>query len=423
MLLTGSLFLLLSFCGYGQQFYRFDEEEYVRMVLDSNYNIQSARWNVEAAGEEVRSVRKDLYPAIDLDFFNIYSEREVTNEGMPVLRQDFYKAGVGIGQNLYSGGIVRRQIELAEIFLQESLSDQEITENEILYLAKLKYWTVVSAMEQMAIWQEYRRRYEEFYQTIVDRVEASIVSKNEQLTAHVQLEQINLQILDIERTSELAMFEMKRLAKLNTADSLILGDSIIISTVPAEIIDPSAALSKRPEIMLMEKRLEASMQLERIISSSYAPSIGVGLDYFYTNGILDQPDGDFNYNITARATLPLIRWGKKKNELAMQKAYSQAAQFQLDDQIQNVRFDVAKSQYKLEQSVRQVNLARQAAYEARENLQIYINRYDEGLASIVEVTEAQTFLQDALLLLFRYRTEYQFNLIELERAQGELQPE
>lgn len=423
-LIAGTVSLILFFTSYiviGQEVNSLSEIVYKETVVENNYLILASKASVEAASSNIDVARKDLYPSLDFIGSNRYFDEKVTPEGMPTLRKNFYNLGLNVTQNIYSGGIVQKNKKLAEIYASEAVAGQELTENDILYLASLTYWTAVSAKEELRIWREYRNRFSDFYRTVKDRVEEAIVSKNELLTTQVQLNEIDLQILQAEKTLEVAKLNLKKLACLPAGLEITLVDSIVISAVLPDTMNIlKTALQQRPEVKLMEQQVLAGEQKEKLVGAQYGLNLGVSLGGNFSNGLLEKPDGDFHYNVLATASVPIVRWGKKRDEKSVQNFYTQSLRQQLMEQEMNIEFQIAEAYYNLGQSIKQVQLSRQAAEEARENLSIYIDRYDEGLASIVEVTEAQTFLQNAIVMLFKYRTSYQLSLIEYDKATGEL---
>lgn len=419
--------LLVCFMGsfsillYGQDTLLLTENSYKNIVIERNYKILAARATVEAANTQVEVNKKDLFPMLDFVGSNRYYDERVTPEGIPTLRQNFYSFGLRLSQNIYSGGIVQKNKKLAEIYAEQALAGKEITENDILYLASITYWTAVLANEEFQIWQDYHERFQDFYKTIEDRVEEAIVSKNELLTTQVQLNEIDLQMLQAEKTKEVARLNLKRLAGLPVDGDITLLDSIFIQeTLPDTINSLEEAMQIRPEIQMLQQQVLASEQQEKIAKAKYAPSLGVTLGGNYSNGIIDRPEGDFHYNVLATATMPIVRWGKLRDEKSMHQFNTKSLREELRDQEAGVEYEIAEAYYNLQQSLKQLNLSRAAVAEARENLRINFDRYDEGLASIVEVTEAQTFLQNAIVMLFNYRTNYKFSQIEYDKALGRL---
>jgi outer membrane protein TolC len=420
-LLKAVCLVLLAGAVNAQDVSSLSENTYKQTVVKNNYLIMAAEASLQAANKNIDAIRKDLYPSLDFFGTNRYFDERVTSEGMPTLRQNFFSVGLNLYQNVYSGGIVRKNKKLAEIYAAEAMAGKELTKNDMLYLASLTYWTAVSAKEELGIWKAYRGRFAEFYKTVNDRVEEGIASKNELLTTQVQLNEIDLHILQAEKTLQVAKLNLKKLACLPADMDINLIDSIIINTtLPDTVNILEEALTKRPEVKLLEQQVLAGEQKEKIAAAKYGLNLGVSLGGNFSNGLVEKPDGDFHYNVMATASWPIVRWGKKRDEMTVQNFYTQSVRQQLREQELGVKFDIAEAYFNLEQSIKQVTLSMQATVEARENLRIYVDRYDEGLASIIEVTEAQTFLQNAIILLFKFRANYQLNLIEYDQATGRL---
>ncbi len=83
-----------------------------------------------------------------------------------------------------------------------------------------------------------------------------------------------------------------------------------------------------------------------------------------------------------------------------------------------ITLEVNSAVYNVEQSRQKVELTDNSLLKARENLQLLTNQYREGLASVVEVINAQIFWQNAYLSNIEARYEYMLDITDYNKAIG-----
>ena len=84
----------------------------------------------------------------------------------------------------------------------------------------------------------------------------------------------------------------------------------------------------------------------------------------------------------------------------------------------NIRLEVRQSYFNLISSQKQMNFAADALTNAQKNVEVMLDRYNEGLSSVLEVLDAQTYWQKSY---FNYiQAKYELNLAysQYQRALG-----
>lgn len=399
----------------------FSYDDYQQMVLDSNLQIQAAQSEVEASLYRIEANKRNYLPAIELNAMDIYNNHHSNTDGDLYLKENIFSVNLQATQTIYAGGMVKKNVELAKIMNEAAMAGRDLTAYEISYMSALTYWRAISAKEQLNAWYDYIDTFNEFYATIESKVEDQLLGRNELLIAKVQLNDVKQKVLDAEKQLETSKLNIKQLASLPSDINITLKDSIIISTTSPDSINAyMTALNARPEITYLEKQVEANVQKEKLAKAPYLPSVGAQAQGSYANGLLNTSNGGTYYALTVKATVPITQWGKKKQEVAAQRMMTESAQLNLDDQKIKLEYEIRNAFYNVGQSQKQVVFAEEAVEDALENLDIYYDRYNEGISSIEAVTEAQTFLQQAIILLYNYRLGYQFNVIEYKKATGQL---
>jgi outer membrane protein TolC len=155
-----------------------------------------------------------------------------------------------------------------------------------------------------------------------------------------------------------------------------------------------AAINNRPEIYFMKNQITKYEYTEKIIGSKYNPQLGI-----IAGGKWGSPspglnvDPDFNYYIKANLVIPIFHWGQKNEEIMSAREQTEASRLQMQQTKEQVTLEVESSYYKLERSQEQMDFARGSLNNAAKNVSLMLDRYNEGLSSVLEVLDAQLYWQ------------------------------
>jgi outer membrane protein TolC len=93
---------------------------------------------------------------------------------------------------------------------------------------------------------------------------------------------------------------------------------------------------------------------------------------------------------------------------------------QEEDRRQLIALEVEQSYLRVVETQERINANEAAAKAAKENLDLARGRYEVGVGSIIEVTEAETLYTDAQTTYIRAIYEYKIADAQLARAMGDL---
>jgi len=109
-------------------------------------------------------------------------------------------------------------------------------------------------------------------------------------------------------------------------------------------------------------------------------------------GLLSEPGA--NYHVTARLVIPVFYWGQKNEKVFASQKITEQTQLELERTMDIVALQVTSGYYELQRSQEQVNFASGALNNAEKNVEVMVDRYFEGLASVLEVLDAQLYWQE-----------------------------
>jgi multidrug efflux system outer membrane protein len=183
---------------------------------------------------------------------------------------------------------------------------------------------------------------------------------------------------------------------------------------------PAALLARRPDVQQAERAYAAATarigvaQAERLpttsISGFYGTQVSKAGNLFSSNGEI--------YQALAGISLPLFTGGQLVNQTAAARARADQARLQYEQSFLIALREASDALVGVRTSRDQVVAQQTQAQALRRALQLAELRYRSGIASYVEVLEAQRSLFDAELGLSQAQLGQLSSAVELYRALG-----
>ncbi|WP_281613039.1 TolC family protein [Flammeovirga sp. SubArs3] len=408
-----------------------DIKKYREKVVEYNQDIRSAQLGVQAADANIKAAESDKGPRIDAGVKYNYTGRpfDPTNlkpvgapadEWLPIHHN--YNANVTIRQDIYNGGRVKSNVRLQESKKDIQLAVENLTGNELVHYADQHYWQSVGRKEFLALAQEYKVSVEKLVEVAKNKYDAEIVSKNDLLMAQVKLNDADLQVLQAENELKVSIMELNRLMGVDVNIPTAIQDSVKFENFVFNTNDVvERGLTQRGELKQAEAEVRASQALKDLTASKYKGSLHV-----YAKGLYGAPSPQFgrgaegNYYAGIGFAMPIYHGGKKKREIAAKTIQTNIAVLQKEKVTDQIVLDISEAQYLLDESTKRVILTENSLSNANENLHLITDRYQDGLAPIIEVINAQINWQAAYVAYINAKVNHMVKRSNLIRATGEL---
>ena len=223
------------------------------------------------------------------------------------------------------------------------------------------------------------------------------------------------------------------------ANLLGLGD-IRIEAAPGPLLGPpqGAALSaaspaENPFAIAQQFRIEAAQARDRALAKSYAPKFNLQAA-LYGRGSGAETDGTtlgganglglqrMNWDAGVQVTFPVLQIFAIREQRKVEQANAQAERARYDQELQDLSGEIAQARINLEGQQQIARTTPTEVSSARDTEQQARARYEAGLATIVEVSEAQNILSQAEVDDAIARLGVWHGLAGVAAAQGDLQP-
>lgn len=155
------------------------------------------------------------------------------------------------------------------------------------------------------------------------------------------------------------------------------------------------ALAKRADLKRSMVEIEKSEVAVKLANSDYLPSLGAFASYQLNSK--NAPFASDNDSWLAGVTLKwqLFDGFHRSGERGRAVANRSAAQEMLENRISDVRYQLKESQLRCEEAGKRLEVARHALTDAEEAVRLISRRFENALATMLELLDAQTVLDQA----------------------------
>jgi outer membrane protein TolC len=280
------------------------------------------------------------------------------------------------------------------------------------YLAVIAHESrVAAARAQLATAEALDRR-------AADMRKAGTVPAIEELRASVQLARQRQRLISAENDLAKARLTLLQAIGLPLDQPLELTDRLPYAAMPAA--DLQAALAEasadRPALQEAKARLASTEAVLQAARREAFPVVMLNADYGRIGSSLPSLEG--TYDVIATLRLPLFESGRIRGEVSAARARADEARARLADLQRQVELEVRSALLDLESAGDRVEVARQATDVAAAELTQARDRFSAGVASNLEVVQAQESVATASEDLIASQYAYNLARIDLARAEG-----
>jgi outer membrane protein TolC len=399
-----------------------------------------ARSQLDFAATQVQSARSAALPALDGSFnyqrtyaspFQVRSSApaDTTNPilklfaNLPFGRVNQYTANLTATQTLFSPklGIAMRVANLYESATRYTLREQ-LAETEFQVRGAYVRALLASELESSA--REAVEQAQRFLDQERQRLSAGLGSELDVLRAEVSLENLRPQLVDAQNAAAISTLDLKRLINVPLVTPLVLTTRL---TAPAYLAaataDPATMASSRAAVQAEEENVRIAREVVKGAISAYLPS----LDFRMSLGRLMYPQTVFGLNGTGWLTdwnaaitlkVPIFNGMKRGADLSQARIGLQQEQFRLAQLREAVQLQFQQAVGERERAAASIAARQRTVDQAQRVYDLTVLRYDQGLTSHLDVSDARLSLLMARANLAQSIAQYHIADASVQRALG-----
>lgn len=385
-------------------------QEAFRLALDQNPRLVAMQNSLRAAQERVGAAGSHLRPRVTLEERYMRTDNptyafssklnqsrfEASDFAIDSLNEpgdiDDFMTSISFAQALYSKE-ASLGVRIARTMSESAGLDYERGREEVLLQVMEAY-----------IGGETARRYRAAAQSGLEDAQAHLKIARSRVEAGLGLESDLLRAeVSVRESEERLVSARKNVSLANRALGLILGLSSPVQagdgTIPVPELQPvvyyeEAAMS-RDDLLAMIKKVDSARLNVRMSTARFSPTVGLGGSYQINSHRAPLDEEGSSYQVSA-----FIRWdlynGGLKGHARSDASYGlKEAEAYYEGLKKEVVFRVNEAYLNVEEASRGSELATSRLSLAAETARLMEKRFENSLATVVELLDAQTSLDSA----------------------------
>jgi outer membrane protein TolC len=444
-------------------------QEAVERAAGTSEEVRLARAQVDLAGTQVKNVRSGALPQISGSFGYTrtfasqfsgggtvelpdslkfepdsmasvaarlrYLEKHAATAGLgslgslfgdlPFGRENAYSVNLTGSQLLYSGGRVGSALKVAGLYreaadlqLSEQMADLDLG-------VRTAYYRALLAGELERIAEAAVAQADAFLAQERMRERAGGASELDVLRAEVASSNLRTQAIQAANGAALAQLDLRRLVNLPADRPLKLTTALEVPTAArlAERASESADLADRAAIAAAERQVAMRALGVKIAKGGYLPSASLRVNYgrfLYPTDIFKLGGNDWATDLSASLTVdvPIFNGLRREAEIDQARVEESQAQLQLAQLREAVSLQYEQASGERRRAAAAILARQQTVSQAQRVYDLTVLRYDRGLATQLEVSDARLALLQASTNLALALSDFYIAEATVSRALG-----
>ncbi|MGH7314597.1 MAG: TolC family protein [Candidatus Rokuibacteriota bacterium] len=397
-------------------------DEAVAIALETQPQIQARLNDYAAARFRVDQAMSPLLPQLSSSVSAIRSQNSnvsTTSVGTSTVTftrafDETLVAQVALSQLLFDFGKNLAATEAAKKLAAVSLEDVELQRQLIALAVKEAYTNILFAQRLIRVSQQAVERAELNLRSARGFFDVGTRPRSDVARAEVDVANARVDLIRARNAERLARVALNTAMGIDIDTPTQIQDNLVYEPVALDRAQIRAEmLRQRPEYRQVKLQVEAAEAVERQAFRSFFPDVtGSG-----TYGGVREELAEV-WSLTLSLTWTMFDGGGRiaryrEAQANVDGARSRVRAFELD-----LLREVEQAQITIEETQERLQAAQTAVVSAQENFRLAQGRFDAGVGTILELTDAQLALTQAQNVEAQALADYRIALYRLDRARG-----
>ncbi|MGE5402099.1 MAG: TolC family protein [Ignavibacteriales bacterium] len=424
LIMTGSI-LLLVIAGsvHGQikvmNFDRLSIQNATQIAMENNPSLSIASAGYDISNALLRQARSNFYPVIGFTATGSRTEGAfVLNPQFPVREQQYnnYTAVLQVTQLVWDFGRTTSRVEANRNFTQASDFDYKAAVENVIVSVQTAYYTYLETQYVEKVNLETLQQAQEHLRIAQAFFNAGRRAQYDVTKAEVDVANANVSLLRSRNQVQIARLQLENAMGIKNSKDYVVTDSLSAPRFSVSLDSAVAiAIENRSEMKSAQLRLEANRNLVSSTWDQNLPALSVFGSYNW-NGFNFPLASRWNAGVTL--SVPLFQGFAVSAQVQQNEANVAQASASIEVTKQNIILDVSQNYLALNEAFQRIDASNTLVRSADENLRLATGRYNSGVGSPTEITDAQLLLANARITYIQALYDYNTSMIKLKKSMG-----
>jgi outer membrane protein len=397
----------------------------VALALRFNPALRSNLASVDAQKARVEQALAAYYPQINLNTSYNWNTFNYVSLGGAVRTYtynwtflDVFAVGPTLNQTIYDFGRTSNSVKINRENVKASEQDLVTTRQTVILNVQQAYFGVLQGQKLVEVAKEIVTQTQQHLDQAQGFYQAGTRPKIDVTKAEVDM--ANAQLALIQANNNFAVAQVTLNNAIGFTQSLTFPVEDILGFIPREhqledIV--KTAYDQRPEILQIKAKQRSQEAAVNLARSSYYPILSGNAQYLMRGSHMPN-DMTWDMFFGAILTIPIFSGFSSPNQVAEQQANLRNLISQEEALKLNIRLEAEQAYLSQKQSAEQVRVTEKAVGQAQENYELASGRYQVGVGSPLEITDAEVQLANAKANYIQALYNYKVAEAKIERAMG-----
>jgi outer membrane protein TolC len=344
---------------------------------------------------------------------------------LPFGQEHGYTAYISGSQLLFSGGRLGAAMQAARAFRESARLQLEEQQADVELSVRTAYYRSLFAQELERISEAAVAQAELFLEQERLRERSGAASELDVLRAEVALANLRPQMVASRNSAELATLDLKRLVNVPATQPLALTTPLDVPTADAlaAISDSAVDLQHRAAVQAAERQVRMRELGVKIARGAFFPDVSVNFNYgrvafpldpFTFSGLTWRTD----WSASLGVRVPIFDGLRRNAQLDQAQTNLSNARLQLAQLRENVQMQYQQAIGERRRAQQVISARQQTVTQAQRVYDLTVLRYDRGLATQLEVSDARLALLQARTNLAQALSDFYIAEATVTRALG-----
>lgn len=332
---------------------------------------------------------------------------------------NFYLYQFQANQLIYDFGKTPGLIQESRSSFGQTQQDYAGTRQQVVLDVRTAYFGLLAAQRSQKVQEETVKQNQDLLKQAQGFYKVGLKAKIDVTKAEANLYQAEANLIQAKNNVQLSQVTLMTALGLKTWPFSQVEDVLEVTTQPRSLEELKAkALERRPEIVKNRYQQQFNEAGIKVAKAGYFPTLTSTAAYGWQS--IDQPFATLpsNWYVGAAMTIPLFEGLSTTYALNQNKAQLRASLENYEVLRQNVTKEVNQSYLNVKTGWELIRATKKALEAARENLRLAWGRYQAGVGTIIEFTDAQVQFSQADLNFVQALYNYRVYEAQLDKAIG-----
>jgi outer membrane protein TolC len=389
-------------------------DQCLKLGHQNSRQLEVAAQNVAIANEGLKQAYGGFLPTLN------YS---LSSTNPPSTGSDPYNGALSVNVYLYNGGKLTTGLKLAQLKLDAALEDQRKAKQQLTYTIKSVYYKLWLAQQMLIVAQSSYDNMGQHYEHVKKANQFGLATKYELLRARIQWEKLKPPVMKAQHDIDTAKLNLVNCVGLHRnrpfrVEMDMAGVRLLKAGTYRLPVLLEEAYKNRPEMHQAETSVQMAGCNVNMALAGYKPTVTLSQKYSGGGPDLQPWAWDKSLNLSVNLNGALFDGFVTQGKVAAAKdslKIAEVSQLSIRDQIE---VEVALALQNFEEAIEATNFNQSNIDFAKESLRLTQNHYNAGMATTLDLVDAQLNLDTTLTGYYQGISSYLTALAQLDLVLG-----